>query len=74
MKQKDILKVIKNSINNFLIEFYSMNKLYNNKVDDNVISFGALIPKFEYYFLVKRIDEELKEHRDEMFHEMLADY
>jgi len=74
MKQKDILKVVKNSIDNFLIEFYSMNKLHNNKVDDNVISFGALIPKFEFYFLVKKIDETLKEHIEEMFHEMLADY
>lgn len=73
MKQEDIIKVIENSINNFLIEFFTQNFLENGKYDTNVISFGVLLPEFEYFFLVKEINEDIKENVDEMLFEVLAE-
>ena len=73
MKDTDITKIIKNSLDNFFVEFVIMNQLHNNKLDNNVFSFGAYMPDFKHIFLLNKINEETLEHIEEMLFEVQAE-
>ncbi len=73
MKQKDLMKIYYNSLNNFFSEFFIMNKLHNNKIDDNVNSFGIYIDTFKFVFLNKKNDAETIEQIEEMLFEIQAE-
>ena len=73
MKQKDLKKIYYNSLNNFFSEFIIMNKLHNNKIDNNVISFGIYIDNFKFVFLIKKNETETIEQIEEMLFEIQAE-